>query len=98
MKTKITEFLDKKNIKYKVLNHSKEVYTCEEAAKERNVPLDEMVKCILLKSKDKFYFLACLLADKQIEPNKVREILNSKRLSFASKEEIKELGYEMGAV
>ena len=98
MKTKVTEFLEQNNISYRLLNHNKEVYTCEEAAKERNVPLDEMIKCILLKSKDDKHFLACLLADKQLDPNKVRIILNSKRLSFASEDEIKRLGYELGAV
>lgn len=98
-KTKVTELLDSKGINYRLLPHNNEVFTCEEAAKVRGVVLDEMVKCILLVDKDEKYVLAALIADKKLDPNKVRELTNMKRLSFAAKEQIKEkLGYTMGAV
>lgn len=99
MQTKITQLLDSKNIQYKLLPHENPVFTCEEAAKERGVVLNEMVKCILLRDKKKKYFLACLLSDKRLNPQKVRDIMGCARLSFASKEEITEvLGYELGAI
>ena len=99
MRTKITELLESKKIAFKLLPCSKPVFTCEEAAQQRGISINEMIKCILLVDKDKKYFLACLQGNKQLDSNKVREIVNCKRLSFSSKEEIQEiLGYTMGAV
>ncbi len=99
MKTKITELLDSRGIPYRVLEHQKEVFTCEEAARERNVPLDEMVKCILLRDKTGKHLLACLAADKRLDARKAAAVANCKRLSFASPKEIEDaLGYRMGAI
>lgn len=99
METKITQLLDSKEIKYKLLPHEKPVFTCEDAARERKVPLDEMIKCILLVDKKQKYFLACLTSDKRVEPQKVREIMGCSRLSFATEPEIEDiLGYKMGAI
>ncbi|MCD6478720.1 MAG: YbaK/EbsC family protein [Candidatus Diapherotrites archaeon] len=99
METKITQLLDSKGIKYRLLPHEKPVFTCEDAAKERNVPLDEMIKCLLLVDKKKNYFLACIPADKMVDTRKVRDIMGCSRLSFASEQEIEEiLGYKTGAI
>ncbi len=99
METKITKYLDSLNIPYRLLPHKKPVYTCEDAAKERNIPLDEMIKCILLADKDNNYFLTCCTADRKIDLRKVRGVLKCKRLNFASEKEIEEVtGYEMGAI
>ncbi len=98
-KTKATQLLDSKGIKCKFLPHKKAVFTCEDAAKERNVPLDEMIKCILLVDKHKNYFLACVTADRRLDTRKIRSMRGCSRLSFASKQEIKEItGYEIGAI
>lgn len=99
METKITKLLDSKGVEYRLLPHQKPVFTCEEAAEERKVPLEEMVKCILLVDKKKRYFLACVSADKRLDTQKVRDILGCSRLSFASEKEIEEiLGYKKGAI
>lgn len=99
METKITQLLDSKGIKYRLLPHKKPVFTCEDAAKERNVPLDEMIKCILLVDKKKNYFLACMTSDKMVDTQKVRDMMNCQRLSFASEQEIENvLGYKIGAI
>jgi len=99
METKVTKYLDELNISYRLLPHKKPVYTCEDAAKERNVPLNEMIKCILLVDKGKKYILACCPADKRVDLDKIRATLNCKRLSFASEKEIEEItGHKIGAV
>ncbi|MBI4453345.1 YbaK/EbsC family protein [Candidatus Woesearchaeota archaeon] len=99
IETNVTKLLDSKGIKYKLLPHTKPVFTCEEAAKERNVPVDEMIKCILLVDKEKKYYLACLTSDKKLNPQKVRELVGCSRLSFAPKNDIEEvLGYQLGAI
>lgn len=99
METKITKLLDSKGIKYKLLPHEKPVFTCEDVAKERNVPLNEMIKCILLVDKDKKYFLAYIISEKRVDTQKIREIIGCSRLSFASEQQIEEiLGYRIGAI
>ena len=99
IETRATKLLDAKGINYRLLPHNKPAFTCETAAKERGVPLDEMVKCILLVDKDKNYFLACMTSEKRVDTKKLRELVNSKRLSFSSEKEIEEiLGYKMGAI
>lgn len=99
METKITSLLDSRGIKYRLLPHSKPVFTCEDAARERGVPLDEMIKCILLVDKQKRYFLACMTSEKRVDTQKVRDLVDCSRLSFASGEEIEDvLGYKMGAI
>ncbi len=58
-----------------------------------------MVKCILLVDKDSKFVLACLPGDAQLDTKKVQTLVGSRRLSFATKEQIKEaLGYEIGAI
>jgi len=99
MQTKVTELLDGEGISYRLLPHSSEVHTCEEAAAERGAPLDEMIKCILLTDKKDYFCLACLPADQGLDPKLVREAVGSRRLQFASNEDIERvLGYQAGAV
>lgn len=99
IKTKVTELLDSKGIKYKLLPHDKEVFTCEDAAKARGGNIDEMIKCIMLVDKSGKYVLACIFATGKVDLTKVKEIAGTRRLSFATKDQIQEvLGFVMGAV
>ncbi len=97
--SKVIQLLDSMEFKYRLLPHANPAYTCEAAAEERNVPLDEMIKCILLVDRKKNYYLVCMTADEMLDTAKVRKIVDSSRLSFASEREIEEIsGYEMGAL
>jgi prolyl-tRNA editing enzyme YbaK/EbsC (Cys-tRNA(Pro) deacylase) len=99
MKTNITKLLDSKGIAYRPLPHKKPVFTCEDAVRERGVPLGEMIKCILLVDKKKSYFLVCMTAEKMVDTKAVREALGCSRLSFASEKEIEDvLGCKLGAI
>ncbi len=98
-RSKVIQLLDSMEFKYRLLPHAKPAYTCEAAAAERNVPLDEMIKCILLVDRKKNYYLVCMTADEMVDTAKVRAFMDSSRLSFASEGEIEEIsGYEMGAL
>lgn len=99
MTLKIVQFLDSLAVEYRLLPHSKPAYSCEAAAKERNIPLDEMIKCVLLVDRKGNFYLVCTTADRMLDTNKVRNMEGSTRLSFASEREIEEvLGYKLGAV
>jgi len=95
---KVTQFLDSKGIKYKLVMHSKPVFTVEEAAKERDIIKNEMVKSIVV-SDGKDCFLACVPGDKRLDLDKLRDYLKSGRLNLLHAPDVlKVTSYEVGAV
>lgn len=101
IKTKITNMLDALNIAYRVLPHTRSVFTVDAAVKQRGVIRDEIVKSILLRDKDGHYVVACVTGNARLDPKAVRVHLPSgwKRLSFATAEEILTItGCVQGAV
>jgi Cys-tRNA(Pro) deacylase len=99
--TKVIRLLEDKKVSYRLLPHSEPVYTVAEAAAQRGVVQEEMVKSILLRDKNRHYVMACVTGDARLNPKAVREYLldDWKRLSFASAEEIFQVtGFVQGAV
>ena len=95
---KIKEFLDKNKVKYKLFSHRK-VHTSEEASKERNVPLLQGVKSLLLITHEKEYILCLVSGDKKIKLKELRNILNTKDIKLAGHEEVLKItGCEVGSV
>jgi len=90
LQTRITDLLDRNSIPYRVLPHSEPVFTVEAAAQQRGAPVEEMVKSILLRDKNRRYVMACVLGNARLDPKAVRTHLPTgwKRLSFASSAEI----------
>ena len=83
----------------RLLPHEKEALTCEEAAAERSVPLDEMVKCIVLAPKGQQPVVACVRATDRLSMKKVKQLLGAKSLSSLTDEEIlKVTGFRRGAI
>ncbi|MYE87929.1 YbaK/EbsC family protein, partial [Candidatus Poribacteria bacterium] len=92
---------DSSKINYRLLQHSSPVFTVEEAAAQRGVSKDEMVKSILLRDKDEHYVMACVLGYSRVNPKAVRTYVPTewRRLSFATSEEILSVtGCVQGAV
>src|SRR3989344_7186954 len=84
-----------KNIIYKIITHER-VYTSEEAAKVRGVPLSSGVKAMLIKSESGF-FIVLVPGDKRIGFKKVEEKTGKAKL--ASPEEVFRItGCEVGSV
>ena len=90
IRTKIIDILDAHQISYRLLRHSEPVFTVEEAAAQRGVSKDEMVKSILLRDKDEHYVMACVLGYSRVNPKAVRTYVPKawRRLSFATAAEI----------
>ncbi|MBS3116348.1 hypothetical protein J4421_02005 [Candidatus Woesearchaeota archaeon] len=86
---KIIELLDKNNILYSIKNHPP-TRTSEEAALHRGEPLKIGAKALIIKGKDQFY-LTVIPADRKLDTKKLKKILQSKSLRFATEEELKEL-------
>ena len=100
-RTRVVETLDRQGIPYRLLPHGREVFTVEEAAKQRDVLMEEMVKSILLRDKRRRYVMACVRGDMRVDPKAVRAVLADGfgRLQFASAGEIREItGSVQGAV
>lgn len=101
MRTRVTELLDRAGIAYRLLPHREAVFTVEAAARERGVPAEWLVKCILLTDGAGRYVLAAVAGTARLDPQAVRAHLppGGKRLHFASAAEICAItGYEQGAV
>jgi len=70
--------------------HHKPVYTSAEAAAVRGVSLHSGAKALILKGTDEF-FMAVLPADLGLDSNRLRKEIGSKRMRFATKEEVLEM-------
>ncbi|KHO54079.1 MAG: hypothetical protein QT12_C0035G0006 [archaeon GW2011_AR21] len=98
MENKLTRMLDFKEIEYALVENKRPAFSGEQISKERNIGLENVLKCILLTDGKK-YCLACTTADTQLDLKKIRNFLKADRLSFATKEEIKLVtGYRSGCV
>ena len=94
---KIIQILKDKNIYYNDIDHAPAA-TCEISAVARGEALEIGGKTLLLKDKNGFK-LFVISASLQADNKKIRKILNSQKLRFASKEELMELcGVETGAL
>ncbi len=101
METRVTQFLDAAGVSYKVLPHKSPLFTVADAVVQRNVPLNEVVKCILLQDKKGKRVMVCATGEVQLDLQAVRQYLPAgyKRMSFAKAETITELtGYVKGSV
>ena len=99
--TRVTQRLDALGIPYRLLSHSRPVYTVVEAAQERGVAVEIMVKSMLLRDKDNHFVMACILGHAAVYPQAVRAQMPDtwRRLSFATPDEIEAItGYVPGAV
>jgi prolyl-tRNA editing enzyme YbaK/EbsC (Cys-tRNA(Pro) deacylase) len=100
--TPATRLLAAHGVAFTLLPHSKPVFTVTEAAEQRGVVAEEMVKSILLKeSGSQRYAMACILGPQRLDHRAVRQQLPGvwARLTFADEEAIKSVtGYPKGAV
>lgn len=101
---KITNYLDKQNLKYNVLEHRK-VYTGLDKARTLKTKENVVGKTVVLKL-DKFYLIALLAVNRSIDLEKIikkSEIVFNKKIkkaSFAQEKWIKEnlKGMKEGAI
>ncbi len=83
---KIVALLDEHHVQYQIINHPP-TYTSEESAHYRGEPLKIGAKAMVLKV-DSGFIMAVLPADRKIDSKKLKEILNSTSLRFATPQEL----------
>ena len=99
MQTSVTCYLDQEGVDYRLLPHSKPAKTIEEAAQERGVDPEQMVKSILLRDMSGFHVLACVPGPAQVDPRKVREMFGCRRMTCADASDVEKVtGLAIGTV
>lgn len=91
----LKNLLESSGVTYKIITHER-VYTSEEAARIRGVPLSSGVKAMIVKAESGF-FLVLVPGDKKIDFDKLKNKIGKSRL--ASPEEVfRTTGCEVGSV
>jgi Ala-tRNA(Pro) deacylase len=94
---RLHERLQSSGITFTVLRHEP-VYTSEQAAAVRGVPLASGAKALILKAGDNI-ILAVIPANRKLDSKKARTALGSRSIRFASREEVEQLtGLQPGSI
>lgn len=94
---RVENFLRQQGIDFQVLRHEP-VFTSEQAAAVRGVPLASGAKALVCKVDDQFA-LFVIPADRKLDGKRVRQALRSRSLRFATGDELQQLtGLAPGAV
>ncbi len=94
---KILDFLRSKGINFEKLEHPP-VTTSSAASGARGSSLSQGAKAIVVKANDQYYHLI-ISAAVPVDNNKLRKVLGTRRVRFATAEELMELtGCQPGAV
>ncbi len=92
------EALKKFNSEIEVIELEQTARTANDAANSLNTDVGSIVKSLLLRNNGNF-FLCLVSGDKRCSLNKLKKIFNSKDLSMASPDEVKDqTGYTIGGV
>ncbi|MCK6264749.1 YbaK/EbsC family protein [Vibrio sp. ZSDE26] len=97
--TSVIQYLDEQQIHYRLLPQEKATVTIEETAKQRGIRPEQMVKSIVLRDMGNQYALACVPGDRNVDPKKVRALLNCRRMTCVSLDDVFSItGYKPGSV
>ena len=92
------EALKKFNTEIRVIELEQTARTANDAANSLNTEVGSIVKSLLFRNGENF-FLCLVSGDKRCSLNKLKKIFNSKDLSMASPDEVKDqTGYTIGGV
>ncbi|WP_413110984.1 aminoacyl-tRNA deacylase [Thaumasiovibrio sp. DFM-14] len=97
--TSVTATLDMAGIEYQILWHQTPATSIEDAARQRGVQPEKMVKTMLLEDMGGLHALACLPGNKQVDPKKVRAHLQCRRMTCVKAERVRQItGFTPGTV
>lgn len=86
METTVTTFLSERSIPYKLKAHSAPVFTSEDAARERNVRLSQIVKCMVgIDSKEGIHVML-IPGDRILKLKRVRSIAGGIKIDLIDAE------------
>ncbi|GEK13820.1 aminoacyl-tRNA deacylase [Aliivibrio fischeri] len=99
LQTSVTDLLDKEQIPYRLLPHKTPAISVQDAAEQRGVSPSQMVKTIVLRDMGGQLALACVPGDQQVDPKKVRQLLNCRRMTCVTASDVKAItGFDIGTI
>ena len=99
IETAVIHHLDQHNISYTLFTHANRVNSLEQAAEERGQRPEQIVRSLVFRLGADSFVMVLMAGPKQIPWKPLRRYLGQRRVTTASKEELKEVtGYEIGAV
>ena len=97
--TPATQALDALNIEYRFLRHPGKVNSVAQAAEERGLDIDQVVRSIVFRLRPGQYVMVLVSGEHQVSWLLLRKYFNQSRLTLATEEEVLEVtGYQLGAV
>lgn len=97
--TPVTRALDQQNIPYRTFEHTGRVHSVEQAAAERNMQVDQVIRSIVFRLEEGEFVMVLAPGTHQISWPALRKYLDRSRLTMATEEEVLEnTGYQLGAV
>ena len=94
---RVVKLLKESQVQFDQLQHEP-VFTSEQAAQVRGVPLSSGAKALICKLQDQFVMFV-IPADRKLNSKQVRKRLNARNLRFANLNEVQELtGLEPGSI
>lgn len=99
VETPVTRALDQLGIPYTLHLHPQPVRTLEQAAAERGLLPEQIVRSLLFRMEDSSYVLLLMPGPQPVDWPKLRHHLGVRRITTASREEVQRItGFEPGAV
>ncbi len=99
VKTHAVRALDELGIPYKVLVQPHKARDVEGAAAERGVPVQQVVKTLLVRRPDKRHVIALVRGDQRLSLKKLARLVEVKVLEMAPEADVPRItGYQIGAV
>lgn len=93
----IIRLLDEAHMTYEKYEHEP-VFTSEEAAAVRGASMSQAAKALLFKTREGNFVLVVLPGDKRADSRKLKELLGTKSIRFATPEEVEEqMGCKIGS-
>lgn len=87
------------NIPYRLLMHAHKAMDVEQAAAERGVSTQQVVKTLLVRRPDRRHILALVRGDQRLSLKKLARVAGTKRLEMAPAADVPRItGYQIGAV
>jgi Cys-tRNA(Pro) deacylase len=97
--TPVTQALDQLGIPYRFFSHPGPVHSVEQAARERGMQIDQVVRSIVFRLGEGEFVMVLAPGEHQINWPALRKYLQRSRLTLASEEEVLQVtGYKLGAV
>lgn len=99
MITPALKYLKENNVKYELLEYEHKIKGAKFASESLNVPLEKMIKTIILKGSDNNYYISLMPGNKEISLKKAAKILNLKNIELANPAEAQRVtGYQVGGI